>query len=258
MPDQYDRRRARGPGGYGYTGSRTTLGYWVPLALTVTVATIGLAAWVWSEKNDEEDESSADEQYPGGVPPPGYASMSGGLPAGQVPGSYENAPPGAEGYARSTGIEGQEDSTLLEKMSSAIRRAPSPQLSYDWASKKVAAGVAAAGAMVGGALSSIREDSQDAWSEEADNRDRDPRHAPKRRGTAQEFFEGQVDMPRVPSFNKKRKSVAIVVSAIEHDESGHSEVGRHAVSIPNLLYLRQQLTQSIVHTLPSSSSCLFF
>lgn len=249
--DRGDRRRA----GYGASARRTTLGYWVPLAVTVTVATIGLAAWIWSERNDDEDESSGDEHYSGGLPPPGYASMSGGLPPGPQQGVFQGGPappgpfgagpppeftgpPGSEAqYARSTSMEAPEDSSIIGRFSGALRRAPSPQQSYDWASKKVAAGVAAAGAAVGGALTSIREGSPDdfedheRWSEEADNRDREPKPALKRRGTAHEFFEGQVEMPRHASIsNKKRKAVAIVVSAVEHDSHGHGEVGQHAVS----------------------------
>lgn len=267
MSYSYERidRRRRSTGGYGASTRRTTFGYWVPLALTVTVATIGLAAWIWSEKNDDEDDTSDHEHYPGGVPPPGYASMSGGLPAesGNPPG-FQGPPPDARGppsafggppgpsgdFARSTGVETQDERTLMGKMSGALKRTPSPQQSYDWASKKVAAGVAAAGAMVGGALTSIREGSQEdyedheRWSEEADNRDnhREPKQGIKRKGTADEFFAGQVEMPRQASINtKKRKTVAIVVSAVEHEDDGMGELGQHAVS-QLLIFCRRLLT----------------
>jgi hypothetical protein len=35
---------------------RGTFTYWVPLVFTVTVATVGIAAWIWSERGDDEDE----------------------------------------------------------------------------------------------------------------------------------------------------------------------------------------------------------
>src|SRR5689334_22301582 len=92
----------------GSTNNRSALGYWIPLALTVTAATVGLAAWIWSERDDREEssESEAEQYYAAGGRPPsrphdgglggaaaaagaaglgaaaGYASMSGGLPPG--------------------------------------------------------------------------------------------------------------------------------------------------------------------------------
>lgn len=258
--ERVDRRRTTGGGGYGPSSRRSTLGYWVPLAMTVTVATIGLAAWIWSERQDDEDEGSEEEKPTSTVPPPGYASMSGGLPPGPGPDGFQNPPPsgpmgpggfevppmppsgpGYEGEARSTGVETQmqDDGTLMSKMSGALKRTPSPQQSLDWASKKVAAGVAAAGAMVGGALTTIREGSQDdyedheRWSEEADSRenDKEVRRGIKRRGTADDYFSGAVEMPKpVALKSQKRKTVAVVVSAVESGSDGMGEVGQHAVS----------------------------
>lgn len=223
--------------------------------MTVTVATIGLAAWIWSERRDDEDENSEEEKPPADVPPPGYASMSGGLPSGPGPAGFQGPPtsgpmgpggptppqgPGYESGARSTGVETQmqDDGTLMSKMSGALKRTPSPQQSYDWASKKVAAGVAAAGAMVGGALTTIREGSQDdyedheRWSEEADSRDngKEVRRTLKRRGTADDYFSGSVEMPKPATMkSRKRKNIAVVVSAVESASDGMGEVGQHAV-----------------------------
>jgi hypothetical protein len=286
------RRRTTGGGGsFGASASRSAFGYWIPLALTVTAATVGLVAWIWSERRDDDEESSEEEHLPGGIPPPGYATMSGGLPPGPgpagfqgpppgpmgppsqggfqgppqggfqgpppgfaggpppegfqgpPPGSFEVPPPGpgAEFTARSTGaeVETQEDNKLIGRMSGVVKRAPSPASSYDWASGKVAAGMAAAGAMIGGALGSIRERSQDdyedheRWSEEAETRDsgKEIKQGIKRQGTAHEFFSGEVELPKpVVLRQKKRKSVAIVVSAVEHAADGVEEVGQHAVS----------------------------
>ncbi len=269
--ERVDRRsRTAGGGGYGASGRRSTLGYWVPLVMTVTVATIGLAAWIWSEREDDEDDTSEEEKNPGGVPPPGYASMSGGLPPGPGPSGFQGPPPtgpigpggfegppmppsrlGYEGEARSAGAETQmqDDGTLMSKMSGALKRTPSPQQSYDWASKKVAAGVAAAGAMVGGALTTIREGSQDdyedheRWSEEADSRDngKEITRGLKRRGTADDYFAGAVEMPKPAAMkSRKRKSVAVVVSAVGSGSDEMGEVGQHAVSLLTIAFPQKE------------------
>ena len=270
------RRRTATSSGYGASGNKTTFGYWVPLVLTVGAAVVGVAAWIWSERSEDEDSEA--EHYPGGVPPPGYASMSGAMPPGPgpmgmqpsgpgpMPGppqqggfredNYQGPPPpggfggqpppgGWEsgdmyGGARSTGMEQEQDTGLVARMSSALGmgRSASPAQSFNWASKQVAAGVAAAGAMVGGALSSFRDGDQgeyrdhERWSEEAEKRDddREIKQGIRRRGTADEYFSGAVDVPqRVIASGKKRKAVALVVSAVD-DRGLHTELGHHAVS----------------------------
>lgn len=50
--------------------NRSAFGYWIPLALTVTAATVGLVAWVWSERGDEDSESEP-EHYYANAPQPG-------------------------------------------------------------------------------------------------------------------------------------------------------------------------------------------
>lgn len=258
------RRRTGAGGGYGASSRRSTLGYWVPLIMTVTVATIGIAAWIWSERRDDEDETSDEDKISNDVPPTGYPSMSAGLPPGPGPGGFQGPPPsgsmgpggyeippmptsgpGYAGGARSaaTGTHGQDDGNLMSRMSGAFKRTPSPQQSYDWASRKVAAGVAAAGAVVGGALTAIREGSQEdygdheRWSEEADSRDnsKEPNRGIKRRGTAEDYFSGAVGMPQSAATHlRNRKNVALVVSAVESGSDGVGEVGQHAASIPTI------------------------
>ncbi|KAG9671676.1 hypothetical protein KCU99_g2971, partial [Aureobasidium melanogenum] len=51
--DRYDaaRRRQARPG-------RSALGYWLPLVVTVTIATAGLAAWIWSERHQDDDHDN--------------------------------------------------------------------------------------------------------------------------------------------------------------------------------------------------------
>ena len=307
MSYSYERveRRRRATGGsrsLGASGSRSAFGYWIPLALTVTAATIGLVAWIWSERRDDEEEYSEEERPPNNMPPPGYGNMSGGLPPGPGPAGFQGPPPGPmappsqggfqgpppggfqgpppgfaggqpptgfqgpppSGFqgpppgafqgpppgsgpdfaARSTGVEvqAQEDTSFFGRVSGAVKRAPSPATSYDWASGKVAAGMAAAGAMIGGALGSAQEGTQDhyedheRWSEEAENRDngKEIKQGIKRQGTAHEFFSGEVELPKpVVLRQAKRKSVAVVVSAVEHDADGDEEVGHHAVGLPS-------------------------
>lgn len=55
--DRYDtaRRRQARPG-------RSALGYWLPLVVTVTIATAGLAAWIWSERQHDNDDDDDDRQ----------------------------------------------------------------------------------------------------------------------------------------------------------------------------------------------------
>lgn len=302
------RKRTTTSGGYGYSGNRSTFGYWVPLTLTVTAAAIGVAAWIWSERREDEVDSSEDEHYPGGVPAPGYQSMSGALPpqaqappgvfpgpgpgpqqpggfggpGGPPPGVYQGPPPG--GYqgppptglrdmggeyrsVQSTTVDRQEETGLVARMSSAFGfgRSASPVPPNDWASKTIAAGaagVAAAGAMVGGAISSLTGGSggyedHERWSEEAEQRDNDREinQGIKRRGTADEFFSGAVTLPKTASvLHRKRKTVAIVVSAVEDTADGEMDVGQHAVSCTPS-FSRPMLTKSAVNSCASSRIC---
>lgn len=215
-----DRRRRVAPGGMGFssTGRRTMLGYWVPLAVTVGIASISIAAWIWSERHESEDDDEGHgRDYPDDFDQPTHPP----------PPSYEGGPPNAPGapgadFARSTGSDvRQEDGSVIGRMQGALRRTPSPQQIFDGASRRVAAGMAAAGAMVGGALSSIREERGDfedhsRWSEEADMRARSgadvgPRGAPSSAG-------------------KAKKTVALVVSSVAlSDDPEDLTLSEHAV-----------------------------
>ncbi|BDD57509.1 hypothetical protein MPDQ_000260 [Monascus purpureus] len=223
-----DSRRRIGAGrGFSATGRRTVLGYWVPLALTVGIATIGVAAWIWSERNDDDDDDypkdddSGDERPP---PPPGPGSISGGYPPVEPGAAFPT--PGAPGFRE---ISQPEDSGMFARMQGALRRTPSPQQIFDGASRKVAAGVAAAGAFVG--LTPIREEGRGdfedhtKWSEEvesrANERDQQAAIAPVMSGA----LSTQAATPLQPSLDKKKKkkkTVAIVVSSVspQHDPDG--------------------------------------
>lgn len=277
--DRYDRRRTR----YGPAPgpSRSTLGYWVPLVLTITVATAGLVAWVWSERQEDEDEDR-DDNYPsdeheGPEYPPRHRKSHDQPPGYEAPpahGPYTEPPYGSEGSRDATG----EEASFMTRMSGAIRRTPSPQQFFDSAGQRIAAGVAAAGAVVGGALSSIREEDNhnreeregfsdhERWSEEALSR----------RVEAQSRESGAAVSANTEAFNasvrsgpsstaagkaRARRTIAVVVSAEtsldtlhqEEDVSYHTE---HAVSPPHQRHVNPQqlLTQpqSILSHLPQN------
>ncbi|CAI7599906.1 unnamed protein product [Penicillium glandicola] len=214
-----DPRRRRGGAGTGFssTGGRTAMGYWLPLALTAGIATISIAAWIWSERNDDEDEDDRPHGDGGPYPPP------------VGPGSDHPPPSYATGdYARSTGAEGlpgdaSYDHSMMARMQGALRRTPSPQQIFDGASKRVVAGVTAAGAFVGGALTSIREDNKgegdfedhSRWSEEAQTR----AHERSQQGTIPPTMSGGLPNRPANTVNKKKKTVAIVVSSVSSDDS---------------------------------------
>ena len=220
MSASYETSRRRQV--YGASARRSTLGYWIPLAVTVTVATVGLVAWIWKERSENEELEY--DRKGGGRPPPGYGDAG----SGQQP------------YAR--GPEGQpvEDASVLARMSGALRRTPSPQQIFDGASRRVAAGVAAAGAVVGGALSSIREEDKldfedhSRWSEEAQARasaTTTVQGGPTARGPVTTEASSRQPATRT---GEKRKAVAIVISAeTKHHHEGEDEptyFQEHAVS----------------------------
>ncbi|TKA80386.1 hypothetical protein B0A55_01912 [Friedmanniomyces simplex] len=170
----------------------SVLGFWVPLVVTSTIALGGLAAWIWSERSehDEDDYPPGKPQRP--VPGMGGASYplssppsQGGIGVGNMPayggpipsqgaGPQGGPPPapgggGGEGEAasyyghdaqQSRGQEQHDEhyeegqQTFFGQVRGAMRRTPSPQQFLDHASKQVSAGIAAAGS----ALGSIMED----------------------------------------------------------------------------------------------------
>jgi hypothetical protein len=105
----------------------------------------------------------------------------------------------------------------MTRMSGALRRAPSPQQILDSTSRTVAAGVAAAGAVVGSALSSIREEDRNAykdhktWEEEAEARKAEARKAGS--GVVVADSSTQSQKKPVSQETGRRKTVAVVISA---------------------------------------------
>lgn len=185
---------------------QSTLGYWVPLITISTIAIGGLAAWIWSERSesDEDDRPHNDRPprpatgqggaYPtqGAQPYPGPPSQQqgagpasgqdAGMPPYQGPipsqsGGPQGMPPPVGGEAasyyagRSTHTEQQQqqqqgDASWYGQVRGAIRRTPSPQQFFDSASKQVGAAAAAAGA----ALGSIIEEDKDPYYEDGSRR----------------------------------------------------------------------------------------
>ena len=135
-----------------------------------------------------------------------------------------------------------EDASVLGRVSGALRRTPSPQQFFNEASRRVAAGFAATGAAVGGALSSITEEDKGhyedhtRWSEEAAARANLSRTQSGQYDGARQL--GSTSQPQVPLSGKrtgdKRKAVAIVVSAERKHHGNHEEevqyIQTHAVS----------------------------
>lgn len=234
-----DPRRRRGGAGTGFssTGRRTAMGYWIPLALTVGVATLSVAAWIWSERDEDDDEDDRPHDGQGPYPPP---------PSGPAAGDFPPPAYGAEGYARSAGIDvgpgdTPYDPTFMSRMQGALRRTPSPQQIFDGASRKVAAGVTAAGAFVGNALTSIREENRGdfedhtRWSEEAQSRAIGGQQTPTMSGA----LNSRGPATTQQSVDKKKKTVVIVISSLspaDSDEfaSEHASILSHLPEHVNL------------------------
>lgn len=258
--ESYERRR-RQFNPPSSRGNHSTWGHWLPLAITVTIAAGGLAAWVWKERKDNEEDD-----YHSGGPGPGPGPGSGsagyghgpstqgppynygppptdfsGPPPSNMPGGFGPPTPGQGSYGGPPDQRDMPDDSIMGRMSGALRRTPSPQQILDGASKRVVAGVTAAGAAVTGALSSITEEDRPgyedhrSWSEEADSQSGGKSSKTSRRGPEMIDKEGSAASTASQATVKaktKRKSVAILVSAVvdyEHDEDAgyHQE---HAVS----------------------------
>lgn len=257
QPFSDGRRRHGGPSGFSAAGRRTALGYWLPLALTVGVATVSLAAWVWSERRDDEDEGEGD--YYGDREH--HGRRDGNAPVGLEPGAEYGQPEG--GYARATGVHDGahlEDASVMSRVQGALRRTPSPQQIFDGASRKVAAGVAAAGAVVGGALTAIREEGANdfedhsRWTEEANSRGVLATAGPP-------VMAGAFPPPTVAPTaqappTKFRKTVAIVVSSVtdaEDPEDLEGQISEH-VSFSSKILINTVVinTKFIVYPVPST------
>jgi hypothetical protein len=210
--DRYDRRQ-------NTSSRRSTLGYWVPLTLTVVVATAGLAAWVWSAREDGEDVSSDDD-------------LSYGEDSSREK-SHGKAPLGQHGArdGMSHGVVRDEDKDMLSRAQGIIRRTPSPQQLFDSVSKKTAAGWAAAAGAAGAALASIREEDKDdygdhsRWSEEAAIRRNVAAQSSQSAAAVDTQSRSFAASIRNPPTGGKRKTIVLVVSAESLMDSPHDAEG---------------------------------
>jgi hypothetical protein len=230
--DRYERNARRQPA----QSRRNGLSYWIPLAITVTVATVGIAAWIWSERNDDEEDTQGPRR-------PDYGrNQDGSVRTG--PPSYADVRPGEVAYG-TTPQRPEESQSYMARMSGALRRTPSPQQFMEGASRTVVAGVAAAGAVVGSALSSIREEDKNAykdhktWSEEAESRlaGAAPGASSGIEMRSASEVGGAAAAPPKSVGNGRRKTVAIVVSADTNNDGMMDEDDTFIASI--LSYLPQ-------------------
>lgn len=220
-PSRDPRRRPIAAGaGFSPSGRRTALGYWVPLAMTVGLATLGVVAWIWSERNESDDDDDGDYPRDGDPRHDGF----------HAPG------PGAEGYApvgpdgEFVDVRGEDEASVMARMQGALRRTPSPQQLFDGASKRVVAGVAAAGALMGGRLTSIREEDRgdfedhSRWSEEVRSRTNE------RSQQAAASMSGALPT-RAPVVAQRKKTVAIIVSSVSSHGDTEDYNSEHAVGV---------------------------
>ncbi|KAK0740615.1 hypothetical protein B0T18DRAFT_373666 [Schizothecium vesticola] len=210
MSSPYDHR--------GSSRRRGVWSHWVPLALTVAVASAGVAAWVWSQRKDEHEDAETEAAYQDlDYDNADYGDNPAYGTAGPPPRSGPGAPPSYAGIeTRDLSGAGpvKDSSGWGAQMTGALRRTPSPQQFLDTAKKTVAAGVTAAGAAVGSALAAIREEDKTAyadhetWSEEVESR--------KEKAVVAQSKD-------VKDANKRRKKVAIVLTADNHVDDDDSD-----------------------------------
>ncbi|KAF2767423.1 hypothetical protein EJ03DRAFT_376131 [Teratosphaeria nubilosa] len=227
----------------------SVLGYWVPLVVAGTLAIGGLAAWIWAERSEHDEDDYPDQKppqpYPG--PPPGQGGYGGGAPPCEGPlpsqsgGPQGQPPPGPIGgeaasyYPGALSTERHEEhdnqqSTFYGQVRGALRRTPSPQQFFDNASKHVSAGIAAAGSALGRIVEDPENGRQEGygydyerqaqegfsdherWSEEAEEKEK-----VRRVGMVENESERRAEAARSSREDKgkgrAKRTVAVVVSA---------------------------------------------
>jgi len=210
--ERYDATRRRN---VAARSGRSALGYWIPLALTVTIATAGLIAWVWSERADDDDDDydrAGDD-----------VSRSGPTKSGQ---STHSGQTGAEAI----GDEHPTGEGFMARMSGALRGTQSPQQFLDNAGKMVSA----AGEAVGLSTVSGRSDK----SKRSLRAEREEGFSDHERWTEEAITqqtEDQVTTERSRGKARVKRTIAVVLSAESSLATLHSDDDtyrtEHAVSL---------------------------
>jgi hypothetical protein len=209
--DRYDtaRRRQARPG-------RSALGYWLPLVVTVTIATAGLAAWIWSERqhdNDDDDndrhDDAEDDTYDHPIDYPE-----------DIPDTREQVPDsGDQGF-----------------LSRVTGRTPSPQQFFDTAGQRLRSAVGLSGPSTAGRQEEGGEPAfsdNEHWNEEAETK-RSQRLTSSNNPTT-----------------KSKRTVVVVLNG-EESEDGPTHDIEHAVSFVKLgrQNALTNTTQSMLSHLP--------
>jgi hypothetical protein len=178
---------------------RGIITFWVPVLTVSALAIGGIATWVASTRADHAAESTSDDDDDHHLSYGDHEVDKNAIPSRPT------------SYGVSEGLDGagarQDDSTVMGRVQNVIRRTPSPQQMLDGAKKGVVAGVAAVGGMMGGALGSIKEDTEDQHTGSFEDHERWRQDGAS--GVGRSVGGG------VPG--GKRKTVAIVISAEEGD-----------------------------------------
>ena len=209
--DRYDtaRRRQARPG-------RSALGYWLPLVVTVTIATAGLAAWIWSERqhdNDDDDNDRQDDAEDDTYDHPlEYPE--------DLPDTQEQAP-------------GSGDQGFLSRVAG---RTPSPQRFLDNAGQRIRSAVGLSGSSAAGKQEERGDPAfsdNEHWNEEAETKR-------SMRATSSSH-----------AANKRKRSVVVVLNGEEHEDA-HMHHAEHAVGFVRLGHH----TIPLIHPSPSSPTSL--
>lgn len=250
--DRYDRRQSSNKG-------RSALGFYVPLILTVTVATAGLAAWVWSAREDSQDYSSDDDLS--------YGEDSSQEKRHRKAAAGEEVRRDVTGLSQGIAYDDNHNNTttttgtnntFLGRAHGVIRRTPSPQQLFDSVSKKTAAGLAAAGAAAGAALASIREEDRDEafgdhsrWSEEATiRRSVEAQSRDSAAAVDKQTKSFAASIHNGPAYSGKRRTVVIVVSAESHMDRDEDEDYHH-----NAAYRSENAVRAPLPSITPHRSC---